>query len=137
MRVRALVSVNVADGRGVTHLEAGQEYELDGRGLDDLVRAGYVMPIEEQAHEDRVLVVANETLNVAVVTKTMHLEGGQEYLLPRDVAAQMQRSGYVRVVGDDSFLETTPPEWTIIEPGNERATAPQAAKARPRKGRQL
>lgn len=136
MRVKALETVNVADSRGVMHLEAGQEYELDGSILSDLIRAGYVQVMEEPpAPEERVLVVANETMTVAVVTKTMHLVGGEEYLLPRDVAGEMQRAGYVRVVGEELSIGPADAEWTIIEAGNERAVAPQAAKARPRKGK--
>lgn len=134
MKYKALQSVNVYDGQGVMRLEAGREYELDGQIVEDLMRAGYLQAMDAApSPEERVLVVANETITVAVVTKTMHLEGGQEYLLPRDVAGQMQRSGYVRVVGDDLSIAPAGPEWQIVEAGNERATAPQAAKARPRK----
>lgn len=132
-RVKALQSVTVYDGQGIRRLERGQEYEMGGPAVEEMVRAGYVRVMEEPAVEERVTVVAVETLNVAVVAKTMHLEEGQEYLLPRDVAAQMQRAGYVRVVGEDADILQADPEWTIIEAGNERALAPQAAKAMPRK----
>lgn len=101
----------------VDHLDGGLRLRALGGGL-----------------MDKVTVVANETLNIAVVSATMHLEAGQEYLLPRDVASEMQRAGYVRVCDEDA-VQDGPSGLRIIESAAveppEKAVRP---KTRKRKG---
>lgn len=77
---------------------------------------------------DRVRVVANETVNIAVVSMTMHLEGGEEYFLPRDVASEMQRAGYVRITNEELGIRNSEAEVAALE-------VPEKAVARASKGR--
>lgn len=72
---------------------------------------------------DRVLVTANDTVNIAVVSMTMHLEAGEEYFLPRDVASEMQRAGYVTIrQAEVAALES--PRTAVMSKGRrKKATA--------------
>lgn len=62
---------------------------------------------------DRVPVRANASMNIAVISMTMQIRENEVYLLPRDVASEMSRAGYVSLV-DNSPTEAREPETATL-----------------------
>ena len=63
--------------------------------FDDGLR---LTPFENKRYSDEVQVTANESLNVAIIRETMNLQAGKVYTIPRAVARDLERAGYVTVL---------------------------------------
>jgi hypothetical protein len=87
--------------------------------------------------KDEIEVTANASMNIAVVTQSMQLIKGTTYMMPRDVAHELERAGYVSVstpeAGNSAVDERDGVDTGVISFEAETATLESPEKAIRRK----